>query len=231
MRLDLLIRFGVGLSLLAVVTPISAESASAYPCTEVAGRAGNLASNVSVADGVVAVLKTPASGELTGVATNRPSGADVYLQGSGGYVQAGWYVGSINGSLPYTATPRMWWGDGDSTDEVLHAGIGLSWDTYYQFQVSKFTGSNEYAVYIQNSYKGSTRSRTSLGRPGFIGEVNFLCTRMEARAFHASDPRRTLMYRYGGWSYWDSGRFSRSPEFVSTSFGDIATNLSYGGGS
>lgn len=210
-----------------------AESSAAFPCTFDYYRAGTKALSITVATGVASTIKTPYPGDVYNYSSTQPAAADIYMfnqAGGGGFVQAGWYLGSASG-LPNATQPRVFWGENTPTGETLHAGPVLSWGTVYSFMITNpLNGTNKFNVWFQGNIIGQSTYAHSLNAPGFTGEVSFKCTRMHGLAAHNQAPLRTLQYRYGSWSYFTGTRTTSHTGFYSESAGDIATNYVYGGG-
>lgn len=212
---------------------VPAKPASTYPCTNDFYRAGTHGQNISVATGVLATIRTPTPGQVYGYESPRAVATDIYMSraiGGSGFVQAGWYLGYIPG-LPYTSQPRFWWAENTPSGEAVHAGTLLSWGTYYKFMITNpLDGTNKFNIWLQDNLVDQTDYGHDLDRPNFNGEVNYKCTRMEALASRAQQPKRSLQFRYDTWRYFTGTRFVSHSGFYSESAGDEATNHAYGGG-
>lgn len=77
------------------------------------------------------------------------SGADVYLIEYGGsdFVQVGWYVGQAS-QLPYTATPRVFFGEAFLDGELLRPGAASAWGSYHVFKLLYSTSSGYWYFYV-----------------------------------------------------------------------------------
>jgi len=212
---------------------VAATSTPAYAnCSNGSFRAGDDSNGISNAYNIQSQMETPYSGEITGISSSRPSGADIYLINGSDFVQFGWYLGAAS-QLPYTTTPRMFIGEyypGQTNNELLRAGPTLSWSTYYRFEIVR-ASNNNYTVYFQGVSQFTTkRTHFSSGGPGFNGEVDYNCTVMAARAYKNASPPRSLQYQNSstGWKYFADSRYASSG-FYSLSAGDQATDWAYGG--
>ncbi len=222
-------------ALIGVQTAFADTAEAAAPdtsCTNYNYRAGMADGYVTNAFGVRSVIETPGPSQVYGYGSGKVTAADIYLSYGGAFVQVGWYLGEATG-LPLTYTPRLFWGENVPGGETLHAGANLSLGTIYAFAILPSATNGFYRVLLQDNIVGTSQYAHDVRSPGFNGEVDYACTRMDAQAAHGSGPERTLQY-YSRTSsqffYFDNSLFTNASNLVSTRLSDIATNYAYGGG-
>jgi hypothetical protein len=159
--------------------------------------------NHATAIGVTAQLTTPNQADVHGYTTSPfyPILGDISLQNDSAnpfdFIQLGWYLGTLSNN-PYTAVPKLFFGEAVGTGEVMQAGQNLSWGTSYTFKLI-ITGTGGWHAYMNGNYVFSNSyTHGTLPTAQMNGESDTLCETMDALAIrNPSPPDSTLYYATG----------------------------------
>jgi hypothetical protein len=163
-------------------------------------------------NGTASAIHIPSSVTLN---SQPQSASDIVLFGSDNdtFVQFGWYVGYNSTGLPFTSTPKLFFGQGNSVSETTTPiNVSVAPGSLHTFSMrrSETVASPNYkkvvafldgvAVFVSGAQHNFTSNSSRV-----VAETNYLCAEMTLDASEdVGPPYRTLRYHTesGGYLYW-----------------------------